>query len=71
MITLNLKELASRGLLEFVGFYNDENLFERIRKSIYTLNFEKRIRMGRIGRNLIDGEGGRRTVKEIIKELAI
>lgn len=62
----NLEGWSNIGFLEFVGWYNDKNLFEKIEEALKKLDYEKRIKMSQIGQGLVDGQGARRVVKNII-----
>jgi spore coat polysaccharide biosynthesis predicted glycosyltransferase SpsG len=66
---LNLKAWSEMGFLEFAGFYDDRNLVDRIKKILKALTYAKRMRMSRLGRSCVDGQGSRRIVKEIYRRL--
>ena len=66
---LNLKALAKAGTLEFAGWYNEANLLTRIEKAlIKTLDYDTRIKMSRIGRKIVDGNGARRVIDRILNK---
>ncbi|MEW6008472.1 MAG: UDP-2,4-diacetamido-2,4,6-trideoxy-beta-L-altropyranose hydrolase [Candidatus Omnitrophota bacterium] len=64
--SLNLNNWARKGFLEFAGWYNYKDLFKKIKKLLISLRYEKRIKMSKIGRRFVDGQGARRVVKEIL-----
>lgn len=64
---LNLKAWGKNRFLEFAGWHNDKNLFRKIEACIKDLDYKNRIKMSRIGKRFIDGQGSRRTIREILK----
>lgn len=66
---LNLKKWESAGFLKFVGWQTDKNLFINIEKALLNLHPQKQLQMQRIGRKLVDGQGAKRIVKEILSNM--
>lgn len=64
---LNLKSWFKTGFLNFAGWHNDKDLFEKIE---YTVNklipYGERINRCKIGRNYVDGRGATRIVNKLI-----
>jgi len=63
---LNLEYWSKEGFLNFVGWWNDANLYERIKKAMTGMSYRKRLQMNKIGRKFVDGQGVRRLVKKIL-----
>ncbi|MDD5005727.1 MAG: UDP-2,4-diacetamido-2,4,6-trideoxy-beta-L-altropyranose hydrolase [Candidatus Omnitrophica bacterium] len=65
---LNLEEWQKRGFIEYVGWYKNKGLLNRIENSINKfMPYKKRARFSRIGRNLVDGKGVGRIINKLIK----
>jgi UDP-2,4-diacetamido-2,4,6-trideoxy-beta-L-altropyranose hydrolase len=66
----NIKGLEKTGFLEYVGWYNKDNLMGRVNDSIkYLENAKARKTKSKIGKKCIDGKGVKRIVREILKEM--
>lgn len=66
----NIKGLEKIGFLEYVGWYNKDNLMERLNNSIkYLENVKIRKTKSKIARECIDGKGVKRIIKEILREM--
>jgi len=63
----NAKSWEKTEFLEYAGWFNNNALGKKIKKSIEKLNnIKTRKQKSKIAKNLIDGGGSRRTVKEIL-----
>jgi len=63
----NVKGWEKAGFLEYVGWYNDKNLLERIRSTMNHLeDINTRRNKSEIGRKCIDGEGSLRVVEILL-----
>jgi len=64
---LNLKAWEKTGFLEFVGWDNNEDLLEKIAKSVTRFSaYDQRVKSSNIGKKYVDGQGARRVVGEIL-----
>ena len=65
---LNLVGWQEKGFIEYVGWYNNSNLLNKIEGSINKfLTYGKRIKRSKIGRNSVDGKGALRLVEMILE----
>jgi len=64
---LNLKKWQEVGFLDFAGWYNDENLFEKIEQLIKDLTYHDRVKRSRLGRSYVDGQGARRLADKLLE----
>lgn len=64
---LNLKECSQIGLLDFIGWYNDNRLMSRIEMALEGFDYKKRLKMNQVCKKYIDGKGSKRITKEILK----
>lgn len=65
---LNLEGWQKKGFVEYIGRYNDTRLFERIKDVIDNLfSYKERIKRYKISRSLMDGNGGKRVVKTLLR----
>ena len=61
----NVFELNKKGLINYIGFYDDENIFENLLKAILLLKYENRLKISKLLQNQIDGKGVTRLVRII------
>jgi spore coat polysaccharide biosynthesis predicted glycosyltransferase SpsG len=65
----NLEGWQEKGFIEYIGQYNDENLFSNLFKSINKLgSYKERAKRHKIVNGLIDGRGVKRIIKKVITE---
>jgi spore coat polysaccharide biosynthesis predicted glycosyltransferase SpsG len=62
---LNLKNWMKIGFMNFVGWNNEENVFERIKNIIHKMDYNKRFKMSQVGRKFVNGQGAIRVVEKI------
>jgi UDP-2,4-diacetamido-2,4,6-trideoxy-beta-L-altropyranose hydrolase len=67
--TRNLAGLSARGILEWVGDVRDAGLENQVIAALQDLgeNPDKRMKMSRAGRALVDGGGARRVAQEVLE----
>ncbi len=63
----NLKGWQRHEFLEFIGQFNEPDLFKKIEEILQRLNYKRRKEMSRVGQALVDGQGARRIVREVLK----
>jgi len=63
---LNLKKWQEVGFLDFAGWHNDNNLFEKIERFLKNLVYQKRVKRSHLGRDCVDGQGARRLADELL-----
>jgi len=63
----NLQGWEKCGFVEYVGWYNDGNLFQKIEEALKILDYKKRTKMSRISQRFVNGQGARRVVRKILK----
>lgn len=69
---LNLEGWQKEGFVEYVGWYNEVNLVEKIAKVIGEFeSYEERIKRYRVGRDCVDGKGARRISDALLKKSEI
>jgi len=61
----NLIYGEKEGYLKFAGWFNDEELLRKIENFLIDLNYEKRVKMNKIGQESVDGRGVKRLLKTI------
>jgi len=61
----NLIYGEKEGYLKFAGWFNDEELLRKIENFLIDLNYEKRVKMNKIGQESVDGGGIKRLLKTI------
>ncbi len=67
----NVLGFTKAGFLKFAGWYNENDLEEKIKKALREIqNREIRQELSELGRKLIDGKGPQRIVKAVIKNLS-
>jgi len=55
---LNLQAWEEKGFVRYIGWYNDDDIFNKLERMIEELlPYRERARCSRIGKNLIDGRG--------------
>ena len=60
---LNLEGWQEKGFIEYIGWYNNPEVLDRLIKGIKKLLFlRERIRRSKIGRDFVDGQGAKRIV---------
>lgn len=64
---LNLEGWQEKGFIEYIGWYNDKNLFKKIKESLKKIDYEKRLKMSESGRRYVDGKGAKRIIENILK----
>lgn len=64
----NIKGCQKGGFIEYIGRYNDKDLFENIGNLLERLYYKKRKTIYQIGRRFVDGQGARRVVKELLTQ---
>ena len=63
----NLVGWQKKGFIEYVGWYNDKNVFLKIKKAIRNLSsHSERIKRSKIAKKLVDGQGAKRCIQKII-----
>ena len=62
----NLTSWEKVGILKNAGWFNDKKLFQIIEKIFNDLSYELRLRMSKTGKEYFDGQGSKRTIKEIL-----
>lgn len=66
---LNLEGWQKAGFIEYVGWYKDENILDRLIDSINKLiPYQERIKRNKIGRSYIDGKGVNRIVEIVLNK---
>jgi spore coat polysaccharide biosynthesis predicted glycosyltransferase SpsG len=64
---LNLTALNKLRVIDYLGWYNNRNLFRKLKKSINRMSsYRGRITFSRIGQSAIDGKGSLRVAKFLI-----
>ena len=61
----NLIYGEKEGYLKFAGWFNEEKLPRKIESFLIDLNYEKRVKMNKIGQESVDGRGVKRLLKTI------
>lgn len=61
----NLIYGEKEGYLKFAGWFNEEKLPRKIENFLIDLNYEKRVKMNKIGQESVDGRGVKRLLKTI------
>lgn len=65
----NIQGWEKSGFLEYIGWYNDENLLDNLREAINKLvPHEERFRRSKIGKKYIDGNGSKRIIGKLINK---
>ena len=62
----NLNGLEKVGFLKFAGWFNDGALLQKIEDNINELNYETRLKMSKIGKKYVDGQGVMRILSKVI-----
>lgn len=62
----NLKKWQEVGFLDFAGWYNDSDLFEKIGTFLKNIDFEKRNSRRKIGKKYVDSQGVLRIVDRVL-----
>lgn len=66
---LNLESWQKKGFIEYIGWYKDRNLLEKIVGVINKLiPYRERIRRSKVGRNCVDGKGVERILSNFTKD---
>lgn len=66
----NLESLSRCGFLQYCGWYNSPNLFEKLKLAIINLQDKStREKMSKIGQSLVDGRGAERIAKRIYENI--
>jgi UDP-2,4-diacetamido-2,4,6-trideoxy-beta-L-altropyranose hydrolase len=67
---LNLESWRDKGVIEYSGWYDDEDLLEKIAGAIGKfISYGERVKRSKIGRNYIDGQGAKRVVSVLTEKL--
>lgn len=65
----NIQGWEKSGFLEYIGWYNDENLLDNLREAVNKLvPHEERFRRNKIGKKYIDGNGSKRIIGKLINK---
>ena len=63
----NIEGWIKRGFIRYAGWWNDQNLLDRLNSEIEILqDFELRSKMSKVGISLIDGKGALRVVDKLL-----
>jgi len=63
---LNLRGWQERGFIKYVGWFNDKNLYHIIKSSLLEMDYKSRLKMSQVGQRVVDGQGARRVIREIL-----
>lgn len=64
---LNLRGWTKEGFLKFGGWFNDKNLYYKIKNYILEMDYKARLKMSKIGQKFINGQGARKITEESTK----
>jgi len=68
---MNLEGWQDEGFIEYVGWYNENNLLKKVGDAVNKLKFyEERIRCSQVGRNCVDGRGALKVTMTVLETLA-
>jgi spore coat polysaccharide biosynthesis predicted glycosyltransferase SpsG len=66
---INLNCWQKGGFIEYVGWYNQKHMLERLNKSLKRLlPYRERLKRSRIGKNTVDGSGAKRIIEFLLNK---